>query len=170
MHDVSHEVWSSDILGIESSLSMQGLVRLWNISIYRWLRKNVYSRLPFHSNALRRLVTFVVSAIWHGLEPGYHLFFVSIPFFFEVEGRYRRSDSEIRSALPRWLHWCLPMVGYLWTHLSYYYLGVGFCFLDWQKTMRVWSSVGYFGHVMCALAFLFQAVVLPARKKTKHVE
>ena len=77
-------------------------------------------------------------------------------FFFEVEGRYRRSEGEIRSALPRCLHWCLPMAGYLWTHFSYYYLGVGFLFIGLaEDNARLVKRPGIFGHVMCALAFLF---------------
>jgi lysophospholipid acyltransferase len=55
----------------------------WNVSVHHWLKYYVFMRQldsKTRSTVVPGLVTFVVSAIWHGFYPGYLWFFVSVFF------------------------------------------------------------------------------------------
>lgn len=70
------------IWDIEFSYKVKDFLDAWNISVHKWLKYYVFLRL-LNSNKkgglplIPILLTFVVSAIWHGFYPGYYLFFIS---------------------------------------------------------------------------------------------
>ncbi|CAI7911490.1 unnamed protein product [Closterium sp. NIES-53] len=69
------------ILGVELATSTATLATNWNISVGLWLRTYVYERLvPAGGKPafVHLLLTQIVSALWHGLYPGYLLFFVGV--------------------------------------------------------------------------------------------
>lgn len=71
---------------IETSTSMSDLVANWNMTTNRWLHRYVYRRfqrlLRKHKTSITcNLITFVVSALWHGFFPGYFLFFITMSLF-----------------------------------------------------------------------------------------
>jgi lysophospholipid acyltransferase len=76
---------------IESSHKIKDFLENWNISVHLWLKHYVFLRMlkkpaqnsqgnqsrPPRQNMLQPiLITFLVSAIWHGFYPGYFFFFV----------------------------------------------------------------------------------------------
>ena len=61
-------------LEIMTSLDCRNLWKSWNISIHHWLKNYVYLRWVSRQrkNSLTPvMLTFLVSAIWHGFYPGY---------------------------------------------------------------------------------------------------
>ncbi|KAJ1893494.1 Lysophospholipid acyltransferase [Kickxella alabastrina] len=67
------------ILDVELGTSMKQLVDGWNIGTNTWLRHHVYLRITKPgggSSTMATLLTFLVSALWHGFYPGYYLTFV----------------------------------------------------------------------------------------------
>jgi MBOAT, membrane-bound O-acyltransferase family len=65
---------------IEFSYDVKDFLGAWNISVHKWLKYYVYLRMikpGQHIQIVPILMTFVVSAIWHGFYPGYFLFFIS---------------------------------------------------------------------------------------------
>jgi lysophospholipid acyltransferase len=65
---------------IEFSYDVKDFLNAWNISVHKWLKYYVYLRMIKPGKQLQIvpiLMTFVVSAIWHGFYPGYFLFFIS---------------------------------------------------------------------------------------------
>jgi len=72
-----------NITALETSTSFKGLVETWNKSINTWLRFYVYWRVcellknERSSSSRATLVTYVVSAVWHGFYFGYYSFFIS---------------------------------------------------------------------------------------------
>lgn len=44
------------------------------MAVQEWLRKCVYERLPY-SKSMNQLLTFMVSAFWHGYYAGYYITF-----------------------------------------------------------------------------------------------
>lgn len=62
-------------------------LQFWNRNIHLWLRNYVFTRwLPpkdsKRGTGLASLITFLVSALWHGIYPSYYIFFVCC-FFLE---------------------------------------------------------------------------------------
>lgn len=52
----------------------------WNILTTHWLRYVCYTRAP----RFNTLLTFMLSAVWHGLFIGYYVTFVSAAFMVEA--------------------------------------------------------------------------------------
>lgn len=59
-----------DILAFESGTNIQSLSRAWNKRTQNWLEQYVY-----HRTDRSLIVTYTVSALWHGLYPGFFMFF-----------------------------------------------------------------------------------------------
>jgi D-alanyl-lipoteichoic acid acyltransferase DltB (MBOAT superfamily) len=62
--------------------SLQDGIRTWNIAIQSWLKYYVFFRLMDRSKKgstfWPMLITNLVSALWHGPEPGYAMFFAAL--------------------------------------------------------------------------------------------
>ncbi|KAJ2063644.1 Lysophospholipid acyltransferase [Coemansia sp. S146] len=74
------------ISSVELGTSIRELIDGWNIGTNTWLRHHVYLRImantqstkhvPQSSSTAATVMTFLVSAWWHGFYPGYYLTFV----------------------------------------------------------------------------------------------
>lgn len=73
-------VENMDILGFEFSCSVQTLSRAWNKGTQAWLERYTYNRMGGDI-----FILYFVSAIWHGLYPGFFLFFLSVPLLTAIE-------------------------------------------------------------------------------------
>lgn len=68
------------IKGLLTSNQVKDFLGSWNISVHEWLKYYVYLRMlktknKQSSNVFAALVSFSVSAIWHGFYPGFYSFF-----------------------------------------------------------------------------------------------
>ncbi|OBZ88328.1 Lysophospholipid acyltransferase [Choanephora cucurbitarum] len=66
-----------NFLSCELAQSYKQLSANWNMGANRWLRNYVYLRLESGSNKTT-LITYVISAMWHGFQPGFYFFFMTI--------------------------------------------------------------------------------------------
>lgn len=63
---------------VEFGTSCKVMVDNWNIGTEKWLRYYVNDRLVGTKlEGYKRILTYLVSAFWHGLYPGYYFFFVA---------------------------------------------------------------------------------------------
>ncbi|XP_078094099.1 membrane-bound glycerophospholipid O-acyltransferase 2-like [Mustelus asterias] len=62
-----------NIFNVEFATSMKMFIDNWNIQTALWLKEVCYDRCPFNST----LMTFLLSAIWHGVYPGYYFTFIT---------------------------------------------------------------------------------------------
>ena len=73
-----------DMTGIETSGSVNEVSILWNTQIHLWLKNYVYLRLLDRSKprggvqGIPVLLTYVASAMWHGVYPGFFVFFMFV--------------------------------------------------------------------------------------------
>jgi D-alanyl-lipoteichoic acid acyltransferase DltB (MBOAT superfamily) len=74
------DVKNIDIVGFETAPCIQQLSRAWNKRTQGWLERYTYQRT---NRSL--IITYFVSALWHGLYPGFFLFFMSLPLLTNVE-------------------------------------------------------------------------------------
>eukprot|EP00099_Drosophila_melanogaster_P011948 NP_001286265.1 oysgedart, isoform B [Drosophila melanogaster] len=63
-----------NVLSFEFSTNMRDAINNWNCGTNRWLRTLVYERVPQQYGTL---LTFALSAVWHGFYPGYYLTFAT---------------------------------------------------------------------------------------------
>ncbi|XP_025029331.1 lysophospholipid acyltransferase 7, partial [Python bivittatus] len=104
--------------------------------------------------------TMFISAYWHGLCPGYHLSFLTIPFCLVAEEAMESGVLRHLSLSGRvfgdWIHWFLKM-------MAYDYLCVGFHLRTFEGTIRYWRSVYYCVHVG-AVGFFVVGKVLGSQR------
>ncbi|XP_034107167.1 lysophospholipid acyltransferase 6 isoform X1 [Drosophila nasuta] len=63
-----------NVLSFEFASNMRDAISNWNCGTNRWLRTLVYERVP---KKYGTLLTFTLSAVWHGFYPGYYLTFAT---------------------------------------------------------------------------------------------
>lgn len=63
-----------NVLGFEFATNMRDAINNWNCGTNRWLRTIVYERVP---KKYGTVLTFALSAVWHGFYPGYYVTFAT---------------------------------------------------------------------------------------------
>jgi lysophospholipid acyltransferase len=136
-------------LNTETGNSIKLVIDGWNIATERWLRHYVYERLEHTPlKNWRRGLTFVVSAFWHGLYPGYYLTFIHAALHREVAGMARKRIRPRVLALPARFR---PQLVYniitsLLTVVTVNYCFSSFTMLSWHDAIAVWNNTYWIGH------------------------
>ncbi|XP_075682697.1 membrane-bound glycerophospholipid O-acyltransferase 1 isoform X1 [Rhinoderma darwinii] len=72
-----------NIWNIEVATSLKMYIDNWNIQTAAWLKRVCYDRAPKYRTGL----TFLLSAVWHGVYPGYYFtFLTAIPVMWTARG------------------------------------------------------------------------------------
>ncbi|CAM8934756.1 unnamed protein product [Rhodiola kirilowii] len=151
-----------DILGVELAKSSVELPLVWNIQVSSWLRYYVYERLVQKGKRpgfFQLLATQTVSAVWHGLYPGYLIFFVQSALL--IAGS--RVIYKWQQAVPSTMKSLLVLVNFAYTVLVLNCSCVGFLVLNWHETLAAYKSVYYIATVAPILVILLGKVIKPAR-------
>lgn len=138
----------------ELSTSMRMGIRNWNRTVQYWLAVYFYKRLPL-PKPLRQLLTMTLSAVWHGLEPGYFLCLVTSTAYIvgeeQLEVVVLRRPTLTGRLVGRLCLWFCKMQ-------SFTYMLAAFLLLDWAPIWRYYSSVHFLGHLYVALLLLWRTV------------
>ncbi|KAG0497780.1 hypothetical protein HPP92_002471 [Vanilla planifolia] len=154
-----------DVLGVELASSAVQLPLVWNIQVSTWLRHYVYDRLIQKGKKpgfLQLLATQTVSAIWHGLYPGYIIFFVQSALMIagsRVIYRWQQSVSPKNELLQK----MLTFTNFAYTMLVLNYSCIGFLVLSMEETLASYRSVYFVGTVVPITLILLGKIIKPAR-------
>ena len=137
-------------LRIETHSDFKVLVAQWNVCTNQWLNAYVYRRLQKYygkgsSSARASLVTYVVSAFWHGFYPGYYFMFISSAWL-TVASRmvYKNVAWPFSSTLKR-------VVQYVPMFILVDYILFPFVLLDFTRSFEFYRSFWFFGHILMAI-------------------
>lgn len=178
LHDVKSEdedCWDRGLnvrpLQVETAVTAMDFTSHWNICTGNWLRHNVYMRAaPKGSKpgfgAL--LLTQIVSGWWHGLYPGYWMFFVSST----VMVLQSRWVSRILRNMGKTAAMLTKLVSGLNVSMQLSYLGTSFMLLQFEPSLKVWSSMYFIGHITMVLGVLISMIPAgtPSSPKTPKNE
>ncbi|OQR85973.1 lysophospholipid acyltransferase [Achlya hypogyna] len=153
---------NNNILFVELPVNMRVAINGWNIKVALWLNTYVYQRVALKKGkptAFSTLASFMVSALWHGLAPGYYIFFIMGALYIEVAKHIRRRYrhffhyTEDRGAHPHsvFLEYfssskAHPLAvfydlgGMFFTWVAMQYAGIAFEILDLPRCIRIWGS------------------------------
>ncbi|XP_042505390.1 lysophospholipid acyltransferase 1-like [Macadamia integrifolia] len=154
-----------DILGVEFARSAAELPLVWNIQVSTWLRYYVYERLIQKGKKpgfLQLLATQTVSAIWHGLYPGYIIFFVQSALMIagsKVIYRWQLAIPQNMGLVRK----ILTFANFTYTLLVLNYSAVGFMVLSMHETLASYGSVYYIGTIVPIVVFLLGYIIKPAK-------
>uniref|UniRef100_A0A8C5RE85 Leukocyte receptor cluster member 4 n=1 Tax=Laticauda laticaudata TaxID=8630 RepID=A0A8C5RE85_LATLA len=139
-----------DPYGTEFCIKVKDGIHCWNMTVQWWFYQYTYKNMSFLPRAIRYAWTMAISAYWHGLRPGYHLSFLTIPLCLvaeeAMEDGFLRHLSPSGRICANWTHRLLKM-------RAYDYVCVGFLLRSFEGTIHYWSSVHYCVHVG-AVSFL----------------
>eukprot|EP01114_Cavostelium_apophysatum_P014464 TRINITY_DN3766_c0_g1_i1.p1 TRINITY_DN3766_c0_g1~~TRINITY_DN3766_c0_g1_i1.p1 ORF type:complete len:458 (+),score=43.09 TRINITY_DN3766_c0_g1_i1:212-1585(+) len=137
----------------------KAVISNWNIQCQVWLKHYVFLRLiePI-GVSLAKLSTFIISGIWHGFYPGYHLFFISAGIL-EPLGTLLRKNFRWRvinpDGTPKPTKVIYDFVGWFITFWTLDYLTLAFRLLAFQYAIAGWASVYFNTHIIAVLLFLY---------------
>ncbi|CAD5175288.1 unnamed protein product [Musa acuminata subsp. malaccensis] len=154
-----------DILGMEFATSAVQLPLVWNIHVSTWLHHYVYERLIQKGKKpgfFELLATQMVSAVWHGLYPGYIIFFVQSALMFagsRVIYRWQQAVS-LENLLFRKM---LILMNFAYTLLVVNCSCIAFIVLSLKETLAAYQSVYFVGTIVPIIFILLGYVIKPAR-------
>ncbi|KAF9431185.1 lysophospholipid acyltransferase [Entomortierella beljakovae] len=163
-----------DIWGYETGESLKELADSWNKGTNIWLKYSVYFRvLPKGQKpgALQTLLTFTVSAFWHGFYPGYYLMFLSTAFTLAAARLLRKhlrpNFANTKTGLtPRWYN----AMGTVLTQLTMNYLAMPFLILTFKDSIELWKNLYFVPHIGTIAVLVLVPVLLPVKRKSKRHE
>jgi len=147
---------------------------VWNIQVSTWLRHYVYDRLVQKGKRpgfFQLLATQTVSAVWHGLYPGYIIFFVQSALMIagsRVIYRWQQAVPQGMDVVKN----ILVFLNFAYTILVLNYSCVGFIVLSLHETLASYGSVYYIGTILPIVLILLGKIIKPARpvKKVRKEE
>ncbi|KAJ0000207.1 hypothetical protein NQD34_012049 [Periophthalmus magnuspinnatus] len=147
-----------NILGIETATSFKTFIDNWNIRTGIWLKMVCYDRAPQY----RLPLTFVLSAIWHGLYPGYYFtFLTAIPI--TMAARAIRKSIRHYFLGSKILKFGYDIVTWAATQFAICYTVMPFLLLAVEPTMTYYRSMYFHVHILSILI----AVVLHQKHKPR---
>ena len=168
------KVKSVNIKGLLTSNQVKDFLASWNISVHEWLKYYVYLRLLNNkkrggTNAFAALMSFSVSAIWHGFYPGFYFFFFGC-FIVDLWNKLALkvfSNELVRSILPEKLrNACLTVFYYI----PCSYFAIAFKLLNFCDFHPVYMSMSYCVHLFFLLTIPILLALQPRRRNEQSNE
>ncbi|KAG7470122.1 hypothetical protein MATL_G00136310 [Megalops atlanticus] len=138
-----------NIWKIETATSFKMFIDNWNIQTGVWLKCVCYDRAPRYRTPL----TFVLSALWHGVYPGYYFtFLTAIPI--TLAARAVRKNIRHYFLSSRAVKFGYDVLTWLATQLAICYTVMPFLLLAVDPTMRYYRSMYFHFHIISVLALI----------------
>jgi hypothetical protein len=127
----------------------------------------LHARQTHALQKLRRRRTLTVSAVWHGLYPGYYLSFLTAAIVIQVARLGRRvcrpyfvtADDKPKPTKP--LYDALTFIGH---QFVFNYTMVPFVMLSFTDGIAFWSSLLFSGHILMIAGYVLFTVLGGSRK------
>jgi hypothetical protein len=159
-----------DIWGFEISSSVSILSRCWNKGTQGWLERYSYTRLNRNLMAV-----YLISAIWHGVYPGFMLCFMSIPILTEIERLMRvkinpliapafdgRNIDTLTSTWAGCIYWHICIWG---LKVNMNYLTQTFSMGFFENAWTAWQSYDHIPHYTWAFVWIVLKLMPKPRVK-----
>lgn len=139
------------------------------MAVQQWLRKCVYERLPF-SKATGAMVTFIVSAFWHGFYEGYYIGFILWFIQIHVAGLIFKWSRNKSNPLMMWYNRTKPVTYIIiWVFWNYMFMHIALYFqvMEYRICLNLFAYFKYFCPVIL-LTLLVIFTILVGQQKAHH--
>ncbi len=167
-----------DIINMEMSDNLQSATKYWNKRTQQWLNKYTYNRCNQSLN-----IVYFVSALWHGLYPGFFVFFMSAPILTIIDRKVKekinpifeiqdKSDAKNDEKLPSsgndrkqktYPFWYNALCWFM-TSISLNYIVQFFSNNTLEKVVKISTSYHHLPHII-AFALMVVLMVFPGPSK-----
>ena len=158
-----------DILSYEFGTNIQSLSRAWNKKTQSWLEKYVYQRT---NRSL--LCTYATSALWHGLYPGFFMFFFAAALMSATERLVRTkinplvltdpSDPFSKTILSRLICILYTTICWFLTSITLTYHAQTFYMRSFERSYGAFKSFYFIPNIIFFI-FYFLLELAPTPKK-----
>ncbi|KAJ8981426.1 hypothetical protein NQ317_015628 [Molorchus minor] len=145
-----------DIFRFEFAASLKEAIEAWNKGTNIWLRLIVYDRTKKYST----LLTYSLSAMWHGFYAGYYLTFFSAALF-TLAARVVRRHIRNNFTGTNESKLLYDILTFAVTHLVLAYITFPFVLLDFWSSVRLYNKMIWCLHVFAALALILVPKFVP---------
>ncbi|CAD7013809.1 unnamed protein product [Ceratitis capitata] len=139
-----------NVLGFEFATNMRDAINNWNCGTNRWLRTIVYERVP---KKYGTVLTFALSAVWHGFYPGYYVTFATGALVVTA-ARLARRMFRHRFQRTQFTRMFYDILTCLTTRLVMGYATFPFVLLEFMGSIRLYLRF-YFCFHIAALTTIF---------------
>nr|KAF6447949.1 membrane bound O-acyltransferase domain containing 2 [Rousettus aegyptiacus] len=148
---------------IEMSTSFKMFLDNWNIQTALWLKRVCYERASLSPT----IQTFVLSAIWHGVYPGYYLTFLT-GVVMTLAARAIRNNIRHYFIEPPQLKFLYDVITWMATQIAISYTVVPFVLLSIKPSFKFYSSWYYCLHIVAILVLLLLPAKNTQRGRSTH--
>nr|XP_021521040.1 lysophospholipid acyltransferase 1 [Aotus nancymaae] len=139
-----------NIWKIETATSFKMYLENWNIQTATWLKCVCYERVPWYPTVL----TFILSALWHGVYPGYYFTFLT-GILVTLAARAVRNNYRHYFLSSRPLKTVYDAGTWAVTQLAVSYTVAPFVMLAVEPTISLYRSMYFYLHIISLLIILF---------------
>ncbi|KAL5286581.1 MBOAT1 family protein [Megaselia abdita] len=132
------------VLSFEFSTNIRDAINSWNCGTNRWLRMIVYERVP---KKYGTILTFTLSAVWHGFYPGYYLTFATGAVFV-TSARIARRLFRYRFQSTQYTRMFYDILTCLITRVAMGYATFPFVFLHFTGSIRLYLKLFLCLHII----------------------
>lgn len=166
-----YKIFSIDILKFEFEVNLIDRINNWNKMVHHWLKYNIFLRLvnsdvKFLKNNFPRaaLITFILSAFWHGFFPGYYLFFVQLYVLQQtskmLDEKFDFTTKICNANIIIQIFWSL-LLSFFMNYVAFAFYGL---YLD--EAMKFYSNF-YFAPSIILFVFYFILNLIKGSKQNK---
>ncbi|KAF7478577.1 Hypothetical predicted protein [Marmota monax] len=139
-----------NIWKIETATSFKMYLENWNIQTAAWLKCVCYERVPWCPTVL----TFILSALWHGVYPGYYFTFLT-GVLVTLAARAVRNNCRHHFLSSKALKCVYDLVTWAVTQLAVSYTVAPFVMLAAEPALSLYTSMYFYLHIISLLVILF---------------
>ncbi|XP_055374054.1 lysophospholipid acyltransferase 6 isoform X2 [Condylostylus longicornis] len=149
-----------NVLSFEFATNMRDAINNWNIGTNHWLRTIVYERVP---KKYGTILTFALSALWHGFYPGYYITFATGALFVVAARTARRLFRHRfqKTVLTRMFY---DIVTCLTTRIVMGYTTFPFVLLEFMGSIRLYLNFYMCLHIAAILTIVILPKLIPTRE------
>lgn len=147
-----------DPMAIEMAWNFKIIVSVWNRATNRWLHTYFYTPLLKagygRSGSIPSLMTYLVSAFWHGFYPAYYLTFLSAAWLTSVNRwMYKRLTWPFGERSKK-------IAGWILLQLVMTYALTPIVLRDFSRVFVFYRSFYFYGHILLFLATIYLKVII----------
>ncbi|XP_058832711.1 lysophospholipid acyltransferase 6 isoform X2 [Topomyia yanbarensis] len=152
-----------DVWAFEFGTNFRNCINSWNAGTNRWLRMVVFERVPKRYGTV---LTFSLSALWHGFYPGYYITFATGAFIV-MSARVARKlfrDRFQDTAFKRILYDVLTC---LVTRVFMGYTTFPFVLLEFKASLRMYLNVFMCLHLVALITVFILTKLVPRGERKR---
>ncbi|KAK9884428.1 hypothetical protein WA026_007275 [Henosepilachna vigintioctopunctata] len=145
-----------EIVKFETGTNLKETIDAWNIRTNVWLRTVAYER----STKYPTVMTFSLSALWHGFYPGYYITFASGALF-TAAARVGRRHIRHFFLKTNELKAFYDVLTFIVTRLIITYITFSFVLLELGPSLQLYMSLYWCLHILGLALLIFAPILIP---------